>query len=281
PETVARWLPRRRAHVLLLSSLFGFVAPVCDCGVVPLARRLAAKGVPGYAATAFILAAPVVNPVVLLATLVAFQGPVTIVVLRLGMTLSVALLVGALAARLLPGADGPVGVRAPIRGGAEPITPDGTAVGRPVDGNRPGHGLSGRTAIADVLALTRLATAELFDVMFFIVLGALFTAATQTFVPRGGLTALGASPIGSVAALMPGATLLAMSPAPAVSVARACARTFPVGSVLALMTIGQILGLRNGFLLYRTLDHRLVLLILLVAYGLIFAEGVLLKGTLS
>jgi len=59
---------------VLLASGFGFVAPVCDCGVIPLARRLGAKGLPLYAATTFILAAPVVNPVVLASTAVAFQG---------------------------------------------------------------------------------------------------------------------------------------------------------------------------------------------------------------
>jgi uncharacterized repeat protein (TIGR03943 family) len=61
---VARWMPRRRLPALLVSGLFGFVAPVCDCGVIPLARRLAAKGVPLHAAVTFILAAPVVNPIV-------------------------------------------------------------------------------------------------------------------------------------------------------------------------------------------------------------------------
>ena len=39
-ETLTRWLPQRRLAVVLLSSVFGFVAPVCDCGVIPLARRL-------------------------------------------------------------------------------------------------------------------------------------------------------------------------------------------------------------------------------------------------
>lgn len=74
-ETLTRWLPQRRLAVILLSSVFGFVAPVCDCGVIPLARRLGAKGLPAYAATTFILAAPVVNPVVLLSTAFAFQWP--------------------------------------------------------------------------------------------------------------------------------------------------------------------------------------------------------------
>src|SRR5260221_10239731 len=58
--------------------------------------------------------------------------------------------------------------------------------------------------------LMSLAAAELFDVIFFIVLGALFTAAAQTFVPRGDLAALGSRPALSVLALMPVASLLSI-----------------------------------------------------------------------
>lgn len=92
---VAHWLPRSRSGLVLLSSVFGFVAPECDCGVIPLARRLIAKGVPLYATTTFILAAPVVNPVMLLSTAFAFQEDWRVVGLRIAMTLSVAITGGA------------------------------------------------------------------------------------------------------------------------------------------------------------------------------------------
>ena len=253
PGTLLRWLPHRRLATVLVAGLFGFVAPVCDCGVIPLGRRLAAKGVPGYAATTFVLAAPVVNPVVLFATLVAFQGRWEMAALRALMTLSVAVVVGLLAAWLLPGADGPA---------SPPETP----------GDRPARGLA---------PLVRLATAELLDIAFFVILGALFTAAVQILVPRGNLAALGGSPVASVATLMPVATILSICSEADAFVARAFAATFAPGALLAFMTIGQIVDLRNGFLLARTLDRRLVVLILAVAYGLVFTEGILLNGVLS
>ncbi len=243
-ELLARWLPRGRLPVVLLASGFGFVAPVCDCGVIPLARRLGAKGLPLYAATAFILAAPVVNPVVLASTAVAFQGDWTIVGLRMVMSLSVAVTVGLLAATLMPDAI-PLSVPVPATGAEE---------------RRAG-------ALADIVAH---AVAEYFDTAFFIVLGALFTAVTQTFVPRGDLVALGRSSIGSVATLMPVATLLSICSEADAFVARAFAATFSIGALLAFMTIGQIVDLRNGLLLFRTL---LVALIVVVAYVLIFVEA--------
>src|SRR5262245_53859717 len=121
-EALTRWLPRNRVAVVLLSSGLGFLAPVCDCGVIPFARRLEAKGLPAYAAATLIVAAPVVNPVVLVATAFAFQGNWTIVGLRMAMTLSVAVAVGLLVSRLYPASPPlPAGLR-PIQGGGP--TPD-------------------------------------------------------------------------------------------------------------------------------------------------------------
>jgi uncharacterized membrane protein YraQ (UPF0718 family) len=255
PATLTRWLPQRRLAVVLLSSAFGFVAPVCDCGVIPLARRLGAKGLPAYAATTFILAAPVVNPVVLLSTAFAFQGNWTIVGLRMTMTLSVAIAVG-LAASTLSG-----GLSSPAQGAS--LDP---------------HSV---TATPGLRSLMSLATAELFDVIFFIILGALFTAAAQTFVPRGDLAALGSRPALSVLALMPVATLLSICSEADAFVARAFATTFSTGAILAFMTIGQIVDLRNGFLLFRTLRGRLTALVVLLSYVLVFAEGWLINAALT
>jgi len=89
-EVVARWMPRRRLLAVLVGTLFGLVAPVCDCGAIPLGRRLMAKGVPTYAAVSFLVAAPVVNPITVAATFAAFQGNLGVVALRLGMTASIA-----------------------------------------------------------------------------------------------------------------------------------------------------------------------------------------------
>jgi uncharacterized membrane protein YraQ (UPF0718 family) len=253
-ETLTRWLPQRRLAVVLLSSVFGFVAPVCDCGVIPLARRLGAKGLPAYAATTFILAAPVVNPVVLLSTAFAFQGNWAIVGLRMAMTLSVAIAVGLAASRLSAG----------------------------LSSLAPGARLGGEdTAAPGLLGLVGLATAEFFDVIFFIVLGALFTAAAQTFVPRGDLAAIGSHPALSVLTLMPVASVLSICSEADAFVARAFAATFSTGAILAFMTIGQIVDLRNGFLLFRTLRARLTTLIVLLSYALVFAEGWLINAVMA
>ena len=52
----------------------GLVFPMCECGVVPVIRRLISKGLPVSNAIAYMLAAPIVNPIVILSTYAAFRG---------------------------------------------------------------------------------------------------------------------------------------------------------------------------------------------------------------
>jgi uncharacterized membrane protein YraQ (UPF0718 family) len=63
-----------RSLQMPVAGLGGFAFPVCECGSVPVARRLASRGLSPAAAVTFMLAAPIVNPVVLASTLVAYRG---------------------------------------------------------------------------------------------------------------------------------------------------------------------------------------------------------------
>src|SRR5215211_591428 len=67
PERLARWLPRRTGVAILAAGVGGAALPGCECGSVPVARRLF-DGASGAAALTFMLAARAINPVVLVAT---------------------------------------------------------------------------------------------------------------------------------------------------------------------------------------------------------------------
>jgi uncharacterized membrane protein YraQ (UPF0718 family) len=73
-ETVARLFPKNRIVGILISACVGLIFPMCECGIVPVVRRLVRKGVPVSCAVAYLLASPVINPLVILSTWVAFAG---------------------------------------------------------------------------------------------------------------------------------------------------------------------------------------------------------------
>ncbi|MGF1679504.1 MAG: permease [Candidatus Methylacidiphilales bacterium] len=104
PGKMEQWLPRNRLGATVLSGFLGLIFPMCECGVVPVIRRLLRKGLPLSCAVTYMLAAPIVSPVVLLSTYVAFKGqdPMWVTSLRLVMGYVVALCVGLVVLRLRP-----------------------------------------------------------------------------------------------------------------------------------------------------------------------------------
>jgi uncharacterized protein len=87
-------LPRHPLLGAFAGSLVGFLFPVCECGNVPVARRLLMQGVPAPVAIGFLLAAPTINPVVIWSTWTAFRDRPEIVVLRVVFSLVTATIIG-------------------------------------------------------------------------------------------------------------------------------------------------------------------------------------------
>jgi uncharacterized membrane protein YraQ (UPF0718 family) len=63
-----------RFGAILVGGLLGLVFPMCECGIIPVMRRLLRKGLPLSCCTAYLLAGPIINVVVMLSTWVAFSG---------------------------------------------------------------------------------------------------------------------------------------------------------------------------------------------------------------
>ncbi len=93
-DRLARWLPRRPAVAVAVAGVGGAALPGCECGSVPVARRLFGQGVSGAAALTFMLSAPAINPVVLVATAVAFPGEPAMVLARCVASLITAVTMG-------------------------------------------------------------------------------------------------------------------------------------------------------------------------------------------
>lgn len=89
-------LPKNPFLGVCAAAGLGLVFPMCECGIVPVIRRLIAKGLPISNAVAYMLAAPIVNPITALSTYAAFrgQGAAEFTALRLGLGFLVSVVVG-------------------------------------------------------------------------------------------------------------------------------------------------------------------------------------------
>ncbi|MFF9768547.1 permease [Streptomyces sp. NPDC014636] len=93
-DLFTRVLPTRAALAVPVAGAAGAILPGCECASVPVASSLIRRGVTPAAAFAFLLSAPAINPVVLVATAVAFPGNPAMVVARLLASLGTAAVMG-------------------------------------------------------------------------------------------------------------------------------------------------------------------------------------------
>jgi uncharacterized membrane protein YraQ (UPF0718 family) len=73
-KLVAKIIPRSRLLAIAIGGLLGILFPMCECGIIPVMRRLLRKGVPLSCCVCYMLAGPIINVVVMLSTWVAFSG---------------------------------------------------------------------------------------------------------------------------------------------------------------------------------------------------------------
>jgi uncharacterized membrane protein YraQ (UPF0718 family) len=202
-----------RGLQLPVCGLAGLAFPVCECGSVPVARRLIAKGLQPGAAVTFMLAAPVLNPVVVASTIVAYRGRAAfwpMVLGRAGLGLAVALAVGWAIGRA-----GPTEIlRAPADGGG-------------------GHPRSRSAALFDHLASDFVFMAR------YLVIGATFAAALQTFVPQSIVAGVATAPLLNLVAMLALAFVLSLCSESDAFVAASFVQ-FGVGAQLAFLVFGPM-----------------------------------------
>jgi uncharacterized protein len=246
-EDMVRWIPRNVVGATLAGSFLGFAFPVCECGVIPVVRRLFNKGLPMSVGVAFLLAAPVINPVVLAATYVAFGfGPVFIG--RFVLTLVVASAVGlvfALRARpqdvLRPQS------LAPVMGGGVPAT----------QARRVG-------LLPGLYNALRLATDEFFDMGKYMVIGTAIAAGMQTLISQEALLELGKGPVVSVLVMQGLAFLLSVCSTVDAFLALAFAGTFTTGSLIAFLTFGPMVDIKSLLMFAGVFKTRTLLYLVLL-----------------
>jgi uncharacterized protein len=254
---VRRWTPRNPFLAAVAGSLLGLAFPVCECGSIPAARRLIAKGAGLPAGIAFVLAAPVINPVVLIATYVAF-GSWEMVVWRAGLTLIVAVIV----ALLLGTPRDPSEVLLPALCSA----PD-----HEHDYEHDHSDLADRGVLTQVLSH---ASDEFFEMGRYLVAGSLLAAALQTLIPQPALLALGHDPVLSVLVMIVLAVLLSICSTVDAFVALSFVNTFTRGAILAFLVFGPMVDIKSTLMLTSTFRHRSIALLILLCFQIVLLTGV-------
>ena len=93
-DNIKRIIPKNEILGYFEMALIGFIFPICECAIVPIGRRLIKKGLSVGLGVTFMLAVPIVNPIVILSTYYAFYDMHEMVLLRTVGGFCVAILIG-------------------------------------------------------------------------------------------------------------------------------------------------------------------------------------------
>jgi uncharacterized protein len=283
PNSMARFIPRNPFAAAFVGTLLGFTFPVCECGVVPVTRRLYQKGLPLSVGVAFLLAAPVINPIVLLGTYTAFGwGPV--LVGRFAFTILIAFIVGLLftLARpdevLLPQTADDLQV-APLSEAAHDHTGHDHAghdhAGRDHAGHdheRPSIGVVDRFWRA-----LRIGSEDFIDMARYLIIGSMLAAGMQTVVPQTTLLALGSGPLISVLVMMALAFVLSVCSTVDAFLALSFVNTFTTGSILSFLVFGPMVDIKSALMFLSVFRRRVVFYLILLPFALSLLIGVFLN----
>lgn len=243
-DALARLVPRRAVPAAFVGALLGFAFPVCECGVVPVTRRLYQKGLPLSVGVAFLLAAPVVNPVVLISTYVAFGwGP--ILWGRFVFSVVIAFVVGLLFSLARP---------------QEVLLPLTSQAGH--DHQHTRH--PNATLVDRIWNALAIGGDDLLDMARYLIAGSMIAAAMQTFVPQSTLLALGSGPVISVVALMVLAFVLSICSTVDAFVALSFANSFTTGSILAFLVFGPMVDIKSSLMFLGVMRRRTVVYLILL-----------------
>jgi len=241
-----------------LGLVAGLFLPTCECGVVPVTRRLLKKGVPAGAAIPFMLAAPVVNPVSLASTWVAFQGDVGMVAWRAILVIVPAAMLG-WALGNIKGADllrpaSPTGLQ----------MAHGTACGcgHEHEHKRPPLG----QGLLDVLRGTGR---EFLEMGLFLILGACAAGLFKVFLPQEWLSFVSTNLWMAVPAMMGLAVLMSICSEADAFVA-ASLSMFPRPALLAFLALGPMLDLKLLPAFLSVFQRRVALAVILVPAATVY-----------
>ncbi len=260
-ETLARIIPKSRVLGVLAASLMGFVVPVCDCATVPIVRRLVGKGVPLHVAITFMLAVPMINPLVIFSTWFAFYQYPTITYYRMGFGLVAAVVVGLLVSLLDGNQTKPVAV-----------------------GRAPEHGHSHEPArgfVGHVGAVAEHATSDLYDIGRYFMVGVILSSLVQSVVPSGLLYALGHNPILSVLVMVLGAYFLSICSQADAFIARTFMAQFSTGAIIAFLIFGPMMDMKNTLMLSTTFRKRFIVVLVGLIAVVSLASGYLLNAWIA
>jgi len=260
-----RLLPKNKVAATFAAGFLGLIFPVCECAVVPVVRRLVQKGLPLSCGLAYLLSAPIINPIVVISTLTAFKefqdvsgldtlGNATMTIARITLAYVVAVGFGIFLIRKKP---------------SQILTP---SVAASVERAAAGGAQGGPQGFdAKITHAMRTAMRDFLDTAMYFAIGVLLTSIFNTQVPQSSIQGLAENEWFAVPTMMGLSFVLALCSTSDAFIA-APMDVFSNASKLAFLVFGPMLDIKLVFMYASIFRRRFVILMSITIF---LAVGVL------
>ncbi|EOA7310025.1 permease [Enterococcus hirae] len=268
PERVKRWLPDNRFLSILTGSVLGFFFPSCECGIVPIVHQFVKKGVPVHTAFAFMLTAPIINPIVIFSTFIAFGNSWEMAGWRMVGSFVVALIIGIWLAYFQK----------------ESVLK--TKIQQTIDHNHHHnhhhdhtHGTNKHeeVKIGRIKQLSQQtghvlthSIDEFFDTGRYLIVGGLIAASMQTYLPTRVMLTLGSTKLLAIIIMLLLAFTISLCSEADAFIGSSLLSLFGTAPVVAFLVFGPMVDIKNLLMMKRYFNGRFILMLIgLIAVSVI------------
>ena len=259
-ETIAKIIPKNKVLGSIVGIFLGFFIPACDCAVIPISKRLLKKKVPINVAISFMLASPIINPVVLLSTYNAFYSTnPKIFWYRLLFGVIIALAIGIIMGILF-------NKKKVITNNMDEECHCGCHHDHDHECH---HHHEKHTFRNDMNSICTHTVHDLFEVVKYLMFGALIASLVQVLLPRSVLTVFNNNQVLSIITLMVFAYLISLCSTSDSFVGKSLLSTFSQGSIMAYLLLGPMIDVKNTVVLLGNYNKQFVWTLISLIFAVI------------
>ena len=256
-----RWLPENRIFSIFTGSILGFFFPSCECGIVPIVHQFVKKGVPVHTAFAFMLTAPIINPIVIFSTFIAFGNSWQMASWRVIGSFFVALVIGVWLAYFQKDAVLKEKITSKVAGNHHHHVHEEEQSEK----NEPKNQLIHQTGHVLTHSID-----EFFDTGRYLIIGGLIAAAMQTYLPTRIMLTLGSTKILAIIIMLLLAFTMSLCSEADAFIGSSLLSLFGTAPVAAFLVFGPMVDIKNLLMMKQYFTGRFILsLIGLIALSVI------------
>lgn len=255
-DHIRRWIPKNKFLAVTMSCVVGALFPACECGIVPIIRRLVGKGVPIYAAIGFMLTGPLINPIVIASTYMAFGNDLKMAALRMGLGFLIAILVAFIVSSLFKGTQ--------FKSSMSLAVTHSHATKQPLK--------------VKFWSMLKHSIDEFFDMGKYLIIGAFLAAFIQTYLPAKTLLEIGSGVASSTLVMMGLAYVLSLCSEADAFIGASFSNIFPQTSILGFLIFGPMIDLKNTIMMLSVFRFKFVMTVLGLVIATVFVILMLVNG---